>query len=272
MKPTIYVLIVEDMADELEALMLSLQVSKETNYVVYSADNGVDALRIAEEMPHLDIALMDINLGEGQMNGIQTAAALRQIKPTAALSFVSAYPEQYYDKSQLLCQPENWLTKPFQFDDIHYHIDQTLKIKARQTTKEPMKTTTTIEAKLREASVIKTIDLKNILAIKAEGGKGEKVILFMADKTELIVNMSLKQFEEQYDYFTPFLRVHKSNIVNFDNPNLQLEYSKFRVYCDEDKKINMDIANGKMKKADLIAFINTPYDVLLKQKLSGYTD
>lgn len=267
MNTTIYALIVEDVAEELKALQRALETCDAADYIVFTAMNGIDAISIAAQNPQLDILLMDINLGEGQMNGIEAAFLIRKQNPRVALTFVSAYDKAYYKKSESVCDPDNWLSKPFNLDNIHTHVSQTLKIKERLLATEPIPTKITVEDRSGQVATMKTIDLNDVLYITAHGGHGEQVKVVLFDKTELVISKSLKAFEQEHLYYTPFLRIHKSYLVNFKNDSLEIEYSQFRTFCDKDRNECVLIANGKIKKPDMMAFKQNPYDRILKAKI-----
>lgn len=73
-----------------------------------------------------DIIFMDIELGEGFMNGMEAAKKFRQIDPVALLIFVTNMPQyapQGYDVNAL-----DYLLKPIDYASLRVKLDKALKI------------------------------------------------------------------------------------------------------------------------------------------------
>ncbi|QSB25305.1 response regulator [Flavobacterium sp. CLA17] len=96
-KPTI--LIVED--DELDIISVERSLKKlESEYVLYSAYNGIEALRILRD-PNLglfpDVVLLDINMP--RMNGIEFLKVIREDKKLKDLKvFIMTTSSEYEDR------------------------------------------------------------------------------------------------------------------------------------------------------------------------------
>lgn len=73
-----------------------------------------------------DIIFMDIELGEGFMNGMEAAKKFRKIDPVALLIFVTNMPQyapQGYDVNAL-----DYLLKPIDYASLRVKLDKALKI------------------------------------------------------------------------------------------------------------------------------------------------
>jgi CheY-like chemotaxis protein len=107
------ILIVED--NHLDILVIKVLLEKYFN--LYIVTNGIDALYAAEEYD-FDIILLDINLGDPSMDGIEVMKRLRKNKKTEALKIfaVTAYAD---NEDYLIEQGFNdVLTKPVIKDEI----------------------------------------------------------------------------------------------------------------------------------------------------------
>ncbi|MBA3682993.1 MAG: response regulator [Bacteroidetes bacterium] len=101
------ILIVED--NELDILVLKVLLERHFN--LYIVSNGQDAVNAAREFD-FDVVLADINLGDPNMDGVQTMKEIRSNKKNAALKIfaVTAYAENrqhYLDEgfNQVLTKP-----------------------------------------------------------------------------------------------------------------------------------------------------------------------
>lgn len=118
-KPRIY--IVEDEA--LIAMELVDRLTKLGYDVCGKAARGEQAL---EEIPRAnpDIVLMDICLA-GELNGIQTAATLRQILDVPVI-FLTAFSDSALLKEALGTEPFGYLLKPFEERELHATLQAAL--------------------------------------------------------------------------------------------------------------------------------------------------
>src|SRR5690242_5632690 len=79
------ILVVDDEESLREFLRLLL---KRCGYEVFTAGDGVAALELAQEMPHLDALVSDIEMP--RMRGNELANQLATVHPEAAIVFVSS--------------------------------------------------------------------------------------------------------------------------------------------------------------------------------------
>jgi two-component system alkaline phosphatase synthesis response regulator PhoP len=109
MSETIFkVLLVDDELDILEFLSYNL---RKEGYKVYTAKNGVEALKIAEEKtPHLII--LDVMMPE--MDGIAACEELRKIPSlsTTIIAFLTARGEDYSQIAGFEAGADDYITKP----------------------------------------------------------------------------------------------------------------------------------------------------------------
>lgn len=102
------VLLVDDELDILE--FLSYNLEKE-GYIVFTAKNGVEAIKIAEkEIPHLII--LDVMMPE--MDGIAACEALRKMPDlnSTVIAFLTARGEDYSQVAGFEAGADDYITKP----------------------------------------------------------------------------------------------------------------------------------------------------------------
>ena len=102
------ILLVDDELDILE--FLSYNLEKE-GYIVYTAKNGVDAIKIAEKkVPHLII--LDVMMPE--MDGIAACEELRKIPELSStvIAFLTARGEDYSQIAGFEAGADDYITKP----------------------------------------------------------------------------------------------------------------------------------------------------------------
>lgn len=116
------ILVVDDSADNLAVISLSLQLQ---GYRVLTANNGEDAVTVATTMfPHL--ILMDINLptldGLGATRRIRENNALRDIPVVA----ISAFGTEGFQRAAYDAGISGYLTKPIDLDRMHQLVARLL--------------------------------------------------------------------------------------------------------------------------------------------------
>jgi CheY-like chemotaxis protein len=116
------VLIVED--DNIIVTLEKWRLSNLGYEVCGVAGNGADAIDLAEKMQP-DIVLMDINL-HGDIDGIETAGRIKKDFNIPVI-FVSAYIDNATLSRAKAINPDGFLRKPFEDDDLRIAIEMGLK-------------------------------------------------------------------------------------------------------------------------------------------------
>lgn len=101
------ILVVEDENDVREVLVDAIA---DEGYSIISAGTGEEAVRLLKE-PGLEMLVTDINLS-GQKDGIDVAAAARQVHPGIPVLFISGRHWRLAD-AEKLGGPAAYLRKPF---------------------------------------------------------------------------------------------------------------------------------------------------------------
>ena len=102
------ILLVDDEPDILEIISYSL---KNADYDVYTASNGIEAIKIAKKIePHLII--LDVMMPE--MDGIETCQNIRNIKEldNTLVIFLTARSEEYSELAGFNAGADDYITKP----------------------------------------------------------------------------------------------------------------------------------------------------------------
>ena len=124
MENTVYkILIVDDESDILEFLGYIL---KAAGYEVFTANNGKEAITIAEKVtPHLII--LDVMMPE--MDGIETCENLRQISSLnqTIIAFLTARSEDYSQVAGFEAGADDYITKPIKSKVLISRIKALLK-------------------------------------------------------------------------------------------------------------------------------------------------
>ena len=116
------ILIVEDEPIIAMELQESLQAAGYTvPEVVRNADDVMPS--VIKHDPHL--VIMDIYL-KSFIDGIDAAQRIKILKDTPII-FLTAYPNAVIKKKAMSLNPEAYLLKPVQDEELHYHVEQVLK-------------------------------------------------------------------------------------------------------------------------------------------------
>lgn len=121
MPDRIQVMIVED--ESIVAMDLAAGLEQDGYAVTGIADNFDEALALYREKP-ADILLMDINI-QGEKDGVETAAALMQIRPVP-LIYLTAFTDAATVERVKHTHPSAFLTKPYSIDNVRIAIDLAL--------------------------------------------------------------------------------------------------------------------------------------------------
>ncbi|MGH9864296.1 MAG: ATP-binding protein, partial [Candidatus Acidiferrales bacterium] len=126
------VLIVED---EEAVRELASEFLKTAGYNVLSAENGADALAIAEQIENpIHVLVTDIVLPK--IRGPELAERLKQLRPEIKIVYMSGYLE--YDKKAEFLEEGLFLQKPYTRDALVGKVDEILRHRAKHATPEEL--------------------------------------------------------------------------------------------------------------------------------------
>lgn len=102
------ILLVDDEPDIVEIISYSL---KNANYDVYSASNGLEAIKVAKSIKP-DLIILDVMMPE--MDGIEACEIIRkdQVVGKTLITFLSARGEDYSQIAALNAGADDYITKP----------------------------------------------------------------------------------------------------------------------------------------------------------------
>ena len=126
-KPPARILIVED--DQHTAAYLELNLQQSGYRIAGIAQNGADALRLAESTSP-DVIIMDIVL-PGEIDGIETANRIRRQRDLPIL-YLTAYADQSQFERAKITDPSAYLLKPFNSRELHLAIELAIQRHGRQ--------------------------------------------------------------------------------------------------------------------------------------------
>jgi len=179
---------------------LSKKTLVENGYIVLEAKNAKETIEILKKET-VDVAVLDINLGENEQNGITLG---QQIKDQYSIPFIylTAYENPEIINEAILTSPYSYLTKPFKNIDLIASIEIAAKQSALKTKQSPK-----ILVKDQEYNV--EISIEDINFIESEGN----YILFHTDCKIYKTRSTIKNIMEILSEST-FIQTHRAYVVN----------------------------------------------------------
>jgi two-component system, cell cycle sensor histidine kinase and response regulator CckA len=98
--------------DEIAVLSLTNMMLSRYGYTVITAASGKEALHLFEVWPDLKVDLLLVDIIMPEMNGIELASRLRDVRPDAPVLYFSAYSDQE-PLRPLLARGLPYIAKPF---------------------------------------------------------------------------------------------------------------------------------------------------------------
>lgn len=207
---------------------LSKKALLENNYKVLEAKNANEVLEILKK-EIVDIAILDINLGENEQDGITIA---QQIKDKFEIPFIylTAYENPEIINRAVLTTPYSYLTKPFKNVDLITSVAIAIR-------KSGKKSVPKIMVKQGEYNINLPID--EIDYIVSEGN----YLLFYTDQQVYKSRSTIKQILEDISDST-FAQVHRAYVVN------KSKIEKYNQKCLVIKNTKIPISKSYMENAE----------------------
>lgn len=179
---------------------LSKKVLTENGYIVLEAKNSQEAFDILTK-EEITLAILDINLGENQQNGI---ALGQQIKEQLSIPFIylTAYENPEIIGKAIITSPYSYLTKPFKNSDLIASIEIAIRQSFHTPTRKPF-----IHVKDGEYHV--ELTLEDINYIECEGN----YLLFYTNNGIYKLRSTIKSIKEKLPT-SSFIQTHRAYIVN----------------------------------------------------------
>ncbi|MFN8354741.1 MAG: response regulator transcription factor [Spirosomataceae bacterium] len=179
---------------------LTKKILQENGYAVLEAKNADEAMAILNK-ELVDLAILDINLGDGEMDGI-TLGTLIQNKQKVPFIYLTAYENAKVISEAVATSPYSYLTKPFKNSDLIASVELAIIKSAKEDRPQP-----TVLVKDGEYKV--ELPLKDINYIESEGN----YLLFYTDKKTYKSRSTIAQLIESLPA-SMFEQVHRAFIVN----------------------------------------------------------
>ncbi|HAK79497.1 MAG TPA: DNA-binding response regulator [Runella sp.] len=193
------ILIVED--DFLNR-RLTKKILQENGYQTLEAKNANEALAILNK-ELVDLAILDINLGDGEMDGI-SLGNLIQNKQKVPFIYLTAYENAKVISEAVATSPYSYLTKPFKNSDLIASIELAIIKSSKEDKPQP-----TILVKDGEYKV--ELPLEDINFINSEGN----YLLFYTNEKTYKSRATISQILELLPP-SKFIQIHRAFIVNKD--------------------------------------------------------
>lgn len=223
----IRVLIVED--EPIIAADLEDRLTEMGFDVAKSCDTGEEALSFLQGNG-ADLVLMDIQL-DGDMDGIETARQLRQLKNIPVIYLTSNTDEATFSKAKSTL-PAAFLTKPFRGKDLKHAIELAISTHASNSIPAPEAGDSSSAYLFNDRLFVKVKDrmvrvfFADILWLEAD----DYYCKLITTDREILIGHTLKQMGEVLSNVPEFMRVHRSFIVNLSNVE---EFSEAYLYINK---------------------------------------
>lgn len=179
---------------------LTKKVLSENGYNVWESKNTKEALEILKTEP-VSIAILDINLGEYEQNGISLGQKIQQ-KYSIPFIYLTAYENPEIIGDALSTSPYSYLTKPFKNSDLIASIEIAIRQSANVRRRKPA-------VMVKDGDYNVEMDVDKINYIVSEGN----YLLFHTDKkiyrTRSTVKNILRELPEPN-----FVQTHRAYVVN----------------------------------------------------------
>ncbi len=198
------ILLVEDEENIRNVVKLNLEME---DFEVIETDNGKEAIRLFQEQ-HFDLLLLDVMLPE--MNGFEICEQVRLSNTTVPIIFLTAKDTPQDRISGLKKGADDYLTKPFNLEELLLRVHNLLKRSNKQAAE--------------ESEIYKFGDNEvNFSTFAAKGNQGNFTMtkkeamllkLLVERKNEVVSRNQILQFVWGYDVF-PSTRTIDNFILSF---------------------------------------------------------
>lgn len=179
---------------------LSKKVLVENGYIVFEVKNVKEAIQILAKET-IDLAVLDINLGEHEENGISFGQTLNN-QYTIPFIYLTAYENPEIINSAIATAPFSYLTKPFKNTDLMASVGLALLQSAQKKKHQP-----TILVKDGEYNI--NLPMNEINHIESDGN----YLLIYTNEKVYKCRSTIKQMLDQLPE-SSFVQTHRAFIAN----------------------------------------------------------
>jgi DNA-binding LytR/AlgR family response regulator len=191
------ILILED--DFINRRLIKKTIEDSGYEVAESVDCVEDAIKCIEQK-QIDLAILDINLGKNQANGISFGKYLKENTNTPFI-YLTAYGTKDIINSAVETAPSSYLTKPFNTPDLLAAIELAIINNVQHTTPK--------EILIKVNGLFVPICLDLITYIESQGN----YLTVFTEKESFTTRLTIKKIIEQLPNDT-FLQIHRAYVVN----------------------------------------------------------
>lgn len=165
--------------------------------IVAEAEDGEQALRLtASEQP--DVVLLDIEMPN--CSGLEVASSLAHLPVPPAIVFVTAHSQHALDALQLAAA--GYLVKPVEEGALLRVLERLGKL-----TRAQLEAQKEVVIRFQLAGCLRQVALSAVRYLIAE----DKYVRMVSSEGEALLELSLKQLEQQYPQL---LRIHRKVLIN----------------------------------------------------------
>ena len=187
---------------------LSRLVTQMGHQVIATAAYGQEAIEMVQ-FYQPDVVLLDIQMPE--MDGLTCAQYLRQLEPSPAIVFCTAYDQHALDAFK--SHAEGYLLKPIMQQELQQVLDQLTKLTQAQV------------SHLEQKEDMDNLEQRHQIAAKTYRGVElvpvENIYYFLADQKyvtvrhkngSVLIDETLKELEQEFG--NQFIRIHRNALIN----------------------------------------------------------
>lgn len=187
-----------DIANRLKKIVEESKVYGNCKHFIEVYNSAEEILDAIEDNESIDIIFMDIKLGDS--NGIEVAKEIKEMYPDVLLVYVTAFQDSVYDVFETV--PIGFIVKPFEEEEVNECLKRALKMLKKH------------EAIfVRMGRKILKVPVKDIMYMCSVG---REVHIYDRNDEKYIQYGKLDDYERRLAPYIEFIRIHKSNLVNFD--------------------------------------------------------
>ncbi len=179
---------------------LTKKVLSENNYHILEAKNAKEAFEILNR-EKVDLAILDINLGEDEQDGISLGQELEE-KYAVPFIYLTAYDTADIVKKAVATTPHSFITKPFKNVDLLTTVELAIRQSAHKEKRKP-------SVSVKDGAYNVMLPLDDINHIESDGN----YLLIHTDKKIYKSRSTIRQILEQLPEKL-FIQTHRAFVVN----------------------------------------------------------
>jgi len=228
-------ILVDDEHDNNTALRLKLEMVCPEVEVIQEFTNPTQLLLDKTSHDIADVLFLDVEMPI--LNGFQLLDMLKARQFEVIM--VTVYAD--YAMQALKAEALDYLLKPVEYDELRKAVN---KIHTRKDRFQKMQwsilksPSSTNKILLRSASEAHYIDLEDIICIHAENNYCQ---FHLKDGRKILISKTLKDYDEQFQEYGFFFRVHKSSLINLHHVARLIKSDNLTVELSNKEKVDVSL-------------------------------